>query len=34
MAEPAARADALVVVMTIKRVLEQRPPPMGPKRLA
>src|SRR3954453_1438743 len=33
-AEPAARAGALVVVMTINRLLDVRPPPIGPKMLA
>ena len=33
-AEPAARAAALVVVMTIRRVLDVKPPPIGPKMLA
>ena len=33
-ADPAARAAALVVVMTISLLLEVRPPPSGPKMLA
>ena len=32
--EPAAKAAALVVVTTIRRVLEKRPPAIGPTRLA
>jgi hypothetical protein len=33
-AEPAASAAALVVVITMSRVLEVSPPPIGPKTLA
>ncbi len=33
-ADPAASAAALVVVMTINRVLELRPPKIGPAKLA
>ena len=32
--DPAASADAVVVVMTIRRVLAARPPPIGPAMLA
>ena len=34
MAEPAASAAALVVVMTISRVLALSPPAIGPAKLA
>ena len=33
-AEPAARAAALVVVITMRRVLEVSPPKIGPAKLA
>jgi hypothetical protein len=33
-AEPAASAAALVVVMTMRRVLEVNPPAIGPAKLA
>jgi hypothetical protein len=32
--DPAARAEAVVVVITISRVLEVRPPATGPAKLA